>query len=65
MLIKTFKSDPLPKNSPKHIYFDFDTWVKLVDGHNLNMVIAQYADASEFCFPKDDQLMAENDAVTK
>lgn len=53
------------KNLPKCIYFDFETWVEVNDGNSPDMLIAQYANGREFCFPKNSKLMADTDAVAE
>lgn len=40
---------------PRHIYFDYEAWNKLEDGHTPNMVVAQYAKGKEVRSPRDIQ----------
>ena len=42
---------------PKIIFFDFETWEHPEKGLIPNAVVAQYADGTEFRFPKDGQPM--------
>lgn len=63
--LQPLKLDPPSKGLPKHIYFNYETWVKAEERHCPNMAIAQYADGKEFRLPRDGQLMRKSDAVAR
>lgn len=54
------KAESISNDLPKHMYFDFKTWVKPDERHTPAMVIAQSADGTKVRFPKDNQPIVDS-----
>jgi hypothetical protein len=53
-----------PLGIPNHIYFDYETY-NTPEGHQPNMIIAQYPDGQEFRFPPDGAPMENPEEIAR